>query len=374
MKKILSILLLIACVLSSCEKEETVLYNTQITPDLSNPIIQKLTNITWYREGGISSVREEWTSLLNIPKPSEAMASLLFSMAWANITLHRDGTSSMLYIPPLFPETYIHCQGTWTVSENEENTIVVNTKTPVSSGIVKIKVLNLEIQDNVAALNVSMDFGNRLMSVFLTNSTFDSRSDLFDEAWYSNNVVSTTPVKTEDFIGGWSTAQYDRVKTPNSKYPNESIIRSKHVDDLFAQTPNIFGGVKFIFQNDGKAYINYSKEYQKGFEMNEIISSDARWFIKGNKVVLECDEEFFYSAGQLLFGFPTNAPNLTYYGTLKDTPITSQSKRFYVFEVIKREQLGMWCRITTNDANAYAFLFTTDAELDNVVNIKDLIK
>ena len=126
MKKILSILLGLACLLSGCEKDETILYNTQITPDLSNPVIQKLTNTTWYRNG-MNTVQEEWTTLISIPKPSEAMASMLYSMAWMNLTLHRDGTTSMLYIPPILPHVYIHCQGTWTVSETEENTVIINT-------------------------------------------------------------------------------------------------------------------------------------------------------------------------------------------------------------------------------------------------------
>lgn len=373
MKKILSILLGLACLLSGCEKDETILYNTQITPDLSNPVIQKLTNTTWYRNG-MNTVQEEWATLISIPKPSEAMASMLYSMAWMNLTLHRDGTTSMLYIPPILPHVYVHCQGTWTVSATEENTVIINTKTPVSSAIIKLKVLNLEIQDNVAALNVSMDFGNRLITAFLTNNNIDPRGDTFDESWYANNTVSTNPIKAEDFIGAWATPQYDRETTPLAKYPTEYIIRSTHVDDLFTQTPNSFSGVKFIFQENGKAYINYSKEYKESLGLEKEFVSNARWTVKGNKVILESDEEFFYSAGELLFGFPTNAPNLTHYGFIKDTPIISQAKRFYIFEVIKREQHGVWCRITSNDANANAFLFKADANLGDVVNIKDVVK
>ncbi|MFA7493967.1 MAG: hypothetical protein WCZ43_10700 [Proteiniphilum sp.] len=82
-------------IVSSCKKEEIEVWNTQITPDLSNPIIQSVTNITWYRN--INTTREEWVSVENIPKPSEAMASMLYQIAWVNFTLFRDGTSNMLF-------------------------------------------------------------------------------------------------------------------------------------------------------------------------------------------------------------------------------------------------------------------------------------
>ncbi len=375
MRQILPVIIILftALVWSGCKKEEITLYNTQVTPDLSNPVIQKLTNVTWYRDG-MNTVQEEWTTLLSIPKPSEAMASMLYSMAWLNMTLHRDGTSTMLYIPPVFPHVYIHCQGVWTVSTEEENTVIINTKTPVSSAIIKVKVLNLETRENVAVLNVSMDFGNRLLTAFMTNHIQDYRFDTFDEGWYANNPVSTTTINADEFIGAWASPRYDWENYHANEYPDENIVRSTHVDDLFSQTPNIFSGVKFTFEEEGKAYISYTKDYKKSLEIEKEWVSNASWSLKGNKIILESEEEFFYSAGELLFGFPINAPNLTYYGILKDSPIRSQSKRFYVFEVIKRENHGVWWRITSNDANFYTFLFKVDEKIENTTNIKDLVK
>jgi len=102
----------------SCTKEEIYLYNTQNTPDLSNPIIQKMTNIVWYPEGG--SVVDNWSTRNNIYKPSDYASSLLYNAAWTNLTLYRDGTSNMVFVPPMLINTVIHCKGNWQVSTEEE--------------------------------------------------------------------------------------------------------------------------------------------------------------------------------------------------------------------------------------------------------------
>ncbi len=363
---------LIIFLFGGCKKEEITLYNTQVTPDLSNPLIQKLTGVTWYRDG-MNTVQEEWTTLLNIPKPSEAMASMLYSMAWTNLTLHRDGTSSMLYLPPVFPQTYMHLQGTWVVSTTEENTVIINTKTPVSTAIIKLKVQKLETQGAVALLQASMDFGNRMLQVYMSNNTVDNRLATFDDSWYTQHPISDAPLQAQDYIGSWATAKYDLENHSAAKYPAENIVRSTHADDIFAQTPNIFTGMKFSLEEGGRASLTYSKEYLNLFKLDKPFGSDARWTTKGNKLILECDEEFFYSAGEVLFGFPINTPNLTNYGSIAGTPIRTQAKRFYVIELIKKEQHGMWCRITGDDVNFYGFLFKTN-ESNEVIPIKELTK
>ncbi len=355
-----------------CKKEEIIVHNTQITPDLSNPVIQKLTNITWYRDG-MGTVQEEWTTLLNIPKPSEAMASMLYSLAWINITLHRDGTSTMLYLPPIFPHVYMHCKGTWTVSKDEENTVVINTKTPVSSAIIKAKVINMETAGNVGTLQLSMDFGNRLLNVFLANTNADTRLETFDEGWYNSNPVKEDAIQVSDFMGAWVSPEYDREKFNRANYPAENIVRSTNVYDLFSQTPNVFSGIKYVFQENGKALIGYGKNFFENANLGKEVVSEGRWSIKGNKIILETDEDLFYSAGEVLFGFPTHASNVTSYGIIKSFPVKTQAKRFYVFEVIKKENHGIWCRITSNDFNASLFLFKADARLENIINIKNIL-
>lgn len=374
MKKNIFLFLLCFFVLStSCEKEKIILYNTQLTPDLSDPLIQKISNVTWYRDGGVTAIQEEWITLRNISKPSETMASMLYAMAWTSIRFNRDGTTSMQFEPPIFSRTYIHCQGTWMVSKEEKHTVIVNTKTPVSSVIIKIKVLNLEAKDNVAKLILSMDFGNRLITAYMSNDISDPSVKAGNENWYENHSISTSALNSSDFMGAWASPNYDSKNFSYDKYPDENRVRSTHVDDLFSATPNLFFGIKFSFEEEGKAHIIYAKLFGEIFKTDKEIVSEGSWYIKGNKLILETDEELFYSAGEAVFGFPIHAPALTLWGVREQTKIRTQAGRFYVLEVIKRETHGFWCRITTNDANFYTFLFHTDKPLvQNFVKVKDL--
>lgn len=52
MKRTLIIVSLLATLLfSACDQRNTIdVYETNSTPDLSNPVIQKLTNVSWYKE------------------------------------------------------------------------------------------------------------------------------------------------------------------------------------------------------------------------------------------------------------------------------------------------------------------------------------
>ena len=56
MKQYIIVTLVIAtlCLMTGCTKDEIEIYNTQNTPDLSNPIIQKVSNTVWYNKIGIS--------------------------------------------------------------------------------------------------------------------------------------------------------------------------------------------------------------------------------------------------------------------------------------------------------------------------------
>ncbi|HMR18240.1 MAG TPA: hypothetical protein PKA53_02975, partial [Sphingobacterium sp.] len=80
----LSVLLII----QSCKKEEIYVYNTQSTPDLSNPVIQKMTNVEWYKEVAFSSTSTEqiWVSQNNIYKPGDYLSTLLYHAAWCGLT------------------------------------------------------------------------------------------------------------------------------------------------------------------------------------------------------------------------------------------------------------------------------------------------
>ncbi|HMR18237.1 MAG TPA: hypothetical protein PKA53_02960 [Sphingobacterium sp.] len=375
MKRIILLFSIATTLMTGCKKEEIVVYNYQITPDLSNPIIQKLTNITWYRN--LNTTQEEWTSLENIPKPSEAMASMLYGIAWVNFTLYRDGTSNMVYVPPVFPYAYIHCRGTWQVSKTEENTLILNTKTPVSNATVKIRVNNLEAKDNVSYINLSMDFGNRLVLVDFDNSIPNVEPEALQAAnydWFASKIILNTALNASDFIGTWSSPYYDRHTFSEENYPSETKLRVTYVEDLLAQTPIFMNGVAFNLEENGKAHIAYNKTTFSQWSFDKNLVSDAKWYVKGNKIMIESDEEFFYSVGEILFGLTVHAPGLQYLGEYEETPIRLQTKRFYAIEVIERKEHGFWCRVTSNDGGFYSFLFKTEFDASNTMNIKELVQ
>ena len=55
MKNIVILASLLATIIfSACDKRNVIdVYETSSTPDLSNPVVQKLTNVTWYKRVGI---------------------------------------------------------------------------------------------------------------------------------------------------------------------------------------------------------------------------------------------------------------------------------------------------------------------------------
>ena len=114
MKRTLIIVSLLATLLfSACDQRNTIdVYETNSTPDLSNPVIQKLTNVSWYKGGSLENTTV-WTTTKFKDKASSPFESMLYSMAWIGMELHRDGTSTLLFRPPFGESTYIFCQGKW---------------------------------------------------------------------------------------------------------------------------------------------------------------------------------------------------------------------------------------------------------------------
>ena len=83
MKKTVIIASLLATILfSACDQRDTIdVYETSSTPDLSNPIVQKLTNVTWYKNIGIENTTV-WTTTKFKEKASSPFESMLYMMAW----------------------------------------------------------------------------------------------------------------------------------------------------------------------------------------------------------------------------------------------------------------------------------------------------
>lgn len=381
LRYILLFIIILGCVVG-CTKKDIVVENTIITPDLNNPIMQKISNQTWYKNPSLSEgqVKFVWETTENMPSPSEAMASLLYTVAFQNITFNRDGTSNMTYIPPFFPNVYIHNKGTWQVGTTEENSIILNTKTPVSNTTAKAKVINLEAKDQLSTLNLSMDFGHRLMDFRFVNASFVTNNPVKAEAenyrWFEKQEILTTSIQAKDITGTWSTAGIEPLDLDNFK--KEDIIRVSHIEDLLLSTPTFITGQLFDLKADGTALIAYKlfETFLSGIE-DEIpdgktVVSNAKWEVKGNKIFIKTDEALFYSLGEYLFHLPVYANGLTKVGQFGDLPIRIQKNRYYSIELIEQTESGFWSRVTTNDAIFYAFLFKS-APLDNgkTINVKN---
>jgi hypothetical protein len=371
--------------MTGCKKEETYIYNTQNTPDLSNPIIQKFSNVVWYKQG--LTLSEEWSSQNNILKPADYVSTILYQAAWMSIALYRDGTSNMVYLPPFVASSAIHCQGNWKVSATEENTIILSTKTPVSSVTGKIKILNMEVKDNVSIVEATIDFGDRLLKGNFINephADYSMQSPAFASSvnydWFASQQIQTTPLKAEDFVGAWSipTGTENGKTFSSTDFPMEGLRRIAYVEDLLTNTPSFAYGMTFNLKKDGKADLYYYNNYfyNSEFDTDKTVVSDARWSVKGNKLLIETDEEMFLSIGEGLFGLTSHITNIISLGISPKTKqnIRIMPRQFYSIELISRNEKGFWARVTTQNAVLYSFLSKAEFNDSNTVNIKELFK
>lgn len=373
MKRISWLLLCIIPLLWGCKKEEILVYNTQLTPDLSNPIIQKIANVNWYRNSSFWVTDIEWTSTINAGSPSVIMSSLLYDKAWVGLSLYSDGTSNMIFRPPFIPDSYIHCKGVWNVSQEEENTIILNTETPVSNVLIKLKVLNLEVKESVSSIKLSVDLGSLLATVNFENQlgyNDEKVSAGLNHSWIESREIAQEPLQAEDFEGIWKTANYERDDAIGDN-SLKSVSRMTYVKNLLEATPAMAMGIAFDLKKDGSALLRYAKMFDPG---PTGMYAKANWYVKGNKVIIESDEDYAMSLGEILFGFPVNTTNMEELGYYQKIPIRLKKNRFYVIELISREEQGFWCRITSNDAAIYSFLFSKEAPNDGDKYIRDIIK
>ncbi|MGC4233544.1 MAG: hypothetical protein QM594_11245 [Niabella sp.] len=363
--------LIFSLLLHACKKEDVVVVNRQVTPDLSNPVIQKLTENTWYLTS--NTVSTIWESAENMPSTSESVAgSILYSLALASIRLYRDGTSVMVYAPPVVAYSFVYARGTWTVSEEHENTIIVATETPVGNSTIKMTVKNMEFKDNIGTLTFNMDHGHRVMEQsFSTITSIPSKYlEYLDYNWIEGKEILTDNLQQSEFVGtSWGNASRVSVSSPGTT--EEFVTGISHIEDLLGQTPIFLYGIKFKLSENGKASIAYA-DVSDYTNIPDILYSDATWYVKGNKIIVNSDEVLFLSVAEVMFGLPAYASGLT---TIKKGPyctIYSQSGRTFAIEIISREATGNWCRVTTNDAVFYAFLTKESVDLSNAVHISDL--
>lgn len=364
----------------SCQKEEIYLYNTQNTPDLSNPVIQKVTNIVWYKEVAFGSTTTEqiWTSQNNIYKPGDYVSSVLYHHAWTDLILYRDGTSVMTFVPPFAQQAVIHSKGNWMVSTEEENTIVISTKTPVSSVTAKIKILNMETKENGSIVKISVDFGDRLIITELSNNNpfgyvQDALFRALDYNWYADKTVLTAPINPDEFIGTWAGHDDDH----EFGLTDYDMIRYTHMEDLLSSTPTFLSGVSFDLKKGGEAKILYTGSGMRNVfntwtEAGQTVYSNAKWSVNGNKILVTSDEEVFFSFGEMLFAFIPHLTNLTLLGYDGPTAIRTRAKQLYSIEIVEKVEKGYWVRATTKTEIFYAFLRKSTFDESKGIHIKDL--
>lgn len=373
MKRLIYLTLLMTGFFWGCKKNEILVYNTQLTPDLSNPIIQKIVNVPWYRNSSFWVTDVAWASSMNAGSPAAVMSSLLYDKAWSGLTLFSNGSSDMVFRPPFIPDCYIHCKGVWKVSEEEENTVILNTETPVSNVLIKLKVLDMEVQESLGTVKLSADVGNLLANVKFENQlSYDDGkiSAGLNHGWIESQEISAAPVRADDFIGIWKTANYEKDEA-TEKDPLKTISRLTYVKNLLEETPVVSMGMAFDLQKDNKAFIRYPKLLDP---MPQGMYATAHWFVKGNKIIVETNEDYALSLGEILFGFPVNTTNLEVLGMYKKIPIRLMKNRFYIIELINKEEKGFWCRITSNDAIIYTYLFSKKGSNEGDQYIRDIIK
>ena len=220
MKNIVILASLLATIIfSACDKRNVIdVYETSSTPDLSNPVVQKLTNVTWYKNIGIENT-VVWTTTRFKEKASSPFESMLYMMAWLGMELRRDGSSTLLFRPPLGESSYIFCQGKWKVSTTEENTIIIDSKTPVGYINMKVKVKDLQAKDNVSILTALVDVGDRVLMIDFFNNTsiygdepeneFPGIGKTARQDWFATMPVNHNNLSLANYVNtSWETISY----------------------------------------------------------------------------------------------------------------------------------------------------------------------
>ena len=87
MKKIYSLVILVATLLlSGCDQRNTIdVSDINSVPDLSNPVVQKLTNTMWYKSANINYNNFIWNTVRFQAKTSAAMEGILYTTAWVGM-------------------------------------------------------------------------------------------------------------------------------------------------------------------------------------------------------------------------------------------------------------------------------------------------
>ena len=394
MKKTVIIASLLATILfSACDQRDTIdVYETSSPPDLSNPIVQKLTNVTWYKNIGIENTTV-WTTTKFKEKASSPFESMLYMMAWMGMELRRDGSSTLLFQPPLGEKSYIFCQGKWKVSTTEKNTIVVDTKTPVGYINMKLKVKDLQAKDNVSILTALIDVGDRVLMIDFYNNTsiygdnpqkeFPGIGKSTSQDWFSTMPVSHNPLSLANYVNtSWETISYKTENKDEAEDDAQLSLRSLFVEDLLTKTPAFFYGLKLSLGKDNKAFIQVPKLMKDALmkNWNDLYEDNypivnATWRINGSKIIVETDEMPHLGMGEVLFNLITDKSQAVFVPSkTPEKGIYLWRHFYYILELVKNTSKGAWFRVTSEQETHYVFMLKTSMpDVSKFVGVKNAV-
>lgn len=393
MKHIVLAALSLATLFAACDQRNVIDVHQEATvPDLNNPVVQKLTSTTWFKDVNLNIPNDSWSSTNYSKKASGPFEGMLYSMAWLGMELQRDGTSTLIFYPPVTKYQFLLCRGKWKTSPTDPNTVIIDTKTPVGYATMRVKVMDMQTKDNVAMIRTYIDTGNRVMMIDFFNggSVLEGGSptefpDLRNmrQAWFDGMQVSRQPIDKGLFNNtAWEMSPHSRDVEKDFEIP-QMAIRTTFINDLLTKTPSLVYGAKFNFAQDGNVYIDIpSVVKETAFRPwasqveDKTIMVKGTWRTQGNRIIIETNELPFVSVGEAVFQLPVDLQPLDVLFSDNNGDAVKVWKNYYIIiEYIKPANTGAWFRISSPQETYYLFMLKQPiATLTDVKGVRETAK
>lgn len=386
MKHIVLAALSLATLFAACDQRNVIdVHQEAAVPDLNNPVVQKLTSTTWFKDVNLNIPNDSWSSTNYSKKASGPFEGMLYTMAWLGMELQRDGTSTLIFYPPVTKYQFLLCRGKWKTSPTDPNTVIIDTKTPVGYATMRVKVMDMQTKDNVAMIRTYIDTGNRVMMVdfFNSGSVLEGGSptefpDLRNmrQAWFDGMQVSRQPIDKSLFNNtAWEMSPHSRDVEKDFEIP-QMAIRTTFINDLLTKTPSLVYGAKFNFAQDGNVYIDIpSVVKETAFRPwasqveDKTIMVKGTWRTQGNRIIIETNELPFVSVGEAVFQLPVDLQPLDVLFSDNNGDAVKVWKNYYIIiEYIKPANTGAWFRISSPQETYY--LFMRKQPIDKLTDVK----
>ena len=386
MKHIVLAALSLATLFAACDQHNVIdVHQEAAVPDLNNPVVQKLTSTTWFKDVNLNIPNDSWSSTNYSKKASGPFEGMLYTMAWLGMELQRDGTSTLIFYPPVTKYQFLLCRGKWKTSPTDPNTVIIDTKTPVGYATMRVKVMDMQTKDNVAMIRTYIDTGNRVMMIDFFNggSVLEGGSptefpDLRNmrQAWFDGMQVSRQPIDKGLFNNtAWEMSPHSRDVEKDFEIP-QMAIRTTFINDLLTKTPSLVYGAKFNFAQDGNVYIDIpSVVKETAFRPwasqveDKTIMVKGTWRTQGNRIIIETNELPFASVGEAVFQLPVDLQPLDVLFSDNNGDAVRVWKNYYIIiEYIKPANTGAWFRISSPQETYY--LFMRKQPIDKLTDVK----